>query len=65
MREIELLRECRDLLEEVDRLISQIGSFEMDKTEFRVDEKEQLLVMILKEMYLRIKMHMNFYMNIC
>ena len=36
MREIELLRECRDLLEEVDRLISQIGSFEMDKTEFSV-----------------------------
>ena len=32
MREIELLREFRDLLEEVDKLISQIGSFEMDKT---------------------------------
>ena len=63
MREIELLRECRDLLEEVDKLISQLGSFEMDKTEFRVDEKEQLL--ILKKMYLHIKMHMNFYMNIC
>ena len=49
MREIELLRECRDLLEEVDRLISQIGSFEMDKTEFRVDEKEQLLVITIND----------------
>ena len=35
MREIELLRECRDLLEEVDRLISQIGSFEIDKTDLQ------------------------------
>ena len=51
MREIELLRECRDLLEEVDRLISKIGSFEMDKTEFRVDEKEQLLVITYKNAY--------------
>ena len=49
MREIELLRECRDLLEEVDRLISQIGSFEMDKTEFHVDEKEQLLVITIND----------------
>ena len=49
MREIELLRECRDLLEEVDRLISQIGSFEMDKTEFSVDEKEQLLVITIND----------------
>ena len=49
MREIELLRECRDLLEEVDRLISQIGSFEIDKTEFRVDEKEQLLVITIND----------------
>ena len=49
MREIELLRECRDLLEEVDKLISQIGSFEMDKTEFRVDEKEQLLVITIND----------------
>ena len=49
MREIELLRECRDLLEEVDKLISQIGSFEMDKTEFCVDEKEQLLVITIND----------------
>lgn len=49
MREIELLRECRDLLEEVDKLISQIGSFEMDKTEFRVDEKEQLLIITIND----------------
>ena len=49
MRERELLRECRDLLEEVDRLISQIGSFEKDKTEFRVDEKEQLLVITIND----------------
>ena len=27
MREIELLKESRDLLEEVDKLISQMGSF--------------------------------------
>ena len=49
MREIELLRECRDLLEEVDKLISQLGSFEMDKTEFRVDEKEQLLIITIND----------------
>ena len=49
MREIELLRECRDLVEEVDKLISQIGSFEMDKTEFCVDEKEQLLVITIND----------------
>ena len=44
MREIELLKESRDLLEEVDKLISQMGSFEMDKTEFDIDEKRQLLI---------------------
>lgn len=44
MTEIELLHECRDLLEEVDNLISQMGSFEMDETEFTVDEKNQLLI---------------------
>ena len=44
MREIELLKESRDLLEEVDKLISQMGSFEMDKTEFEIDEKRQLLI---------------------
>ncbi|MBU5337228.1 hypothetical protein [Intestinibacter bartlettii] len=44
MTEIELLHECRDLLEEVDNLISQMGSFEMDETEFTVDEQKQLLI---------------------
>ncbi|WP_307993942.1 hypothetical protein [uncultured Intestinibacter sp.] len=44
MREIELLKESRDLLEEVDKLISQMGSFEMNKTEFDIDEKRQLLI---------------------
>ena len=44
MIEIELLKESRDLLEEVDKLISQMGSFEMDKTEFDIDEKRQLLI---------------------
>ena len=44
MREIELLEESRDLLEEVDKLISRMGSFEMDKTEFDIDEKRQLLI---------------------
>ena len=44
MREIELLKESRDLLEEVDKLISQMWSFEMDKTEFDIDEKRQLLI---------------------
>ena len=44
MIEIELLKEYRDLLEEVDKLISQMGSFEMDKTEFDIDEKRQLLI---------------------
>ena len=44
MTEIKLLHECRDLLEEVDNLISQMGSFEMDETEFTVDEKNQLLI---------------------
>ena len=44
MREIELLKESRDLLEEVDKLISQMGSFEMDKTEIDIDEKRQLLI---------------------
>ena len=44
MREIELLKESRDLLEEVDKLISQMGSFEMDKTEFDIDEKRQLFI---------------------
>ena len=44
MREIELLKESRDLFEEVDKLISQMGSFEMDKTEFDIDEKRQLLI---------------------
>ena len=44
MIEIELLKESRDLLEEVDKLISQMGSFEMDKTEFDIDKKRQLLI---------------------
>lgn len=44
MIEIELLKESRDLLEEVDKLISQMGIFEMDKTEFDIDEKRQLLI---------------------
>lgn len=44
MIEIELLKESRDLLEEVDKLISQMGSFEMNKTEFDIDEKRQLLI---------------------
>ncbi len=44
MREIELLKECRDLLEEVDKLMGQMGSFEMDETEFIVDEQNQLLI---------------------
>lgn len=43
MREIELLKECRNLLEEVDRLITQMGSFEMNETKFEVDEDKQLL----------------------
>lgn len=47
MREIELLKESRDLLEEVDKLISQMGSFEMDKTEFDIDEKRQLLIVTI------------------
>ena len=61
MREIELLRECRDLLEEVDRLISQIGSFEMDKTEFRVDEKEQLLVITINNSEVDVFTYKNAY----
>ncbi|WP_455543815.1 hypothetical protein [Intestinibacter sp.] len=44
MREIELLKECRDLLEEVDKLMGQMGSFEMDEMEFTVDEQNQLLI---------------------
>ncbi|MDY5211805.1 hypothetical protein [Intestinibacter sp.] len=44
MREIELLKECRNLLEEVDRLITQMGSFEMNETKFEVDEDKQLLI---------------------
>ena len=44
MIEIELLKESRDLLEEVDKLISQMGSFEMDKTEFDIDEKRKLFI---------------------
>ena len=44
MRELELLRGCRDLLEEVDKLIGQLGSFEMNETEFSVDEDRQLLI---------------------
>lgn len=47
MIEIELLKESRDLLEEVDKLISQMGSFEMDKTEFDIDEKRQLLIVTI------------------
>ena len=49
MQEINLLRECRDLLEEVDKLISQLGSFEMDKTEFEVDEDNRLLVITVND----------------
>ena len=44
MREIELLKVCRNLLEEVDRLITQMGSFEMNETKFEVDEDKQLLI---------------------
>ena len=47
MIEIELLKESRDLLEEVDKLISQMGRFEMDKTEFDIDEKRQLLIVTI------------------
>lgn len=61
MREIELLNECRDLLEEVDKLISQIGSFEMDKTEFRVDEKEQLLIITINDSEEDVFTHKNAY----
>ena len=49
MQEIDLLRECRDLLEEVDKLIGQMGSFEMDKTEFEVDEEKRLLVITVND----------------
>lgn len=49
MREIELLNECRDLLEEVDKMIMQIGNFQMDKTEFQVDENRHLLIIIVND----------------
>ncbi|MGM9535366.1 MAG: hypothetical protein ACI3VR_08940 [Intestinibacter sp.] len=49
MKEIDLLRECRDLLEEVDKLIGQMGSFEMDKTEFEVDEDNKLIVITVND----------------
>ena len=49
MEEINLLMECRDLLEEVDKLIRQLGSFEMDKTEFDVDDENRLLVITVND----------------
>lgn len=49
MKEITLLLECKKLLEEVDGLISKIGSFDMDKTRFDVDENKKLLVVTINE----------------
>ena len=61
MIEIELLKESRDLLEEVDKLISQMGSFEMDKTEFDIDEKRQLLIVTVNNSETDVKKNKNAY----
>lgn len=60
-RQIELLKESRDLLEEVDRLIGQIGSFEMDKTEFSIDEKKQILIITVNNSETEIFTYRNAY----
>lgn len=49
MQELVLLKECKDLLEEVDKLIGQIGSFETNKTEFYVDEDRQVLIVTVND----------------
>ena len=49
MQELTLLRECKDLLEEVDKLIGQMSSFETDKTEFSVDEDRKVLVVTIND----------------